>query len=186
MSLDTATFRGVARDPWVVQGMGCLWAAAILVGIVVALDAWLLGSGQAMEPSLEVFVRWSVPVGVPVGIVLAIAAWRVTTTSRIEVVVSTSRGGNPRLRVGTKVDEEGPFVVRRGWDRVVGGRGITMLWCDVEREGVFLVRFSTEVGALVPPPSGWPHEPPPMARPAKHGGFVSTDLAALVDALSHG
>ena len=184
MSVDTPTYRGVARDPWVVQGLGCLWAIVLIVAIVVALDAWLLGSGQAMDDSLEVFVRWSIPIGAPLGLVLGLVAWRFATTSRNDVVVTASRDGAPRLCVGTKVDEAGPFVVRRGWDRVVGGRGMKILWCDVERDGVFLVRFSIEVGALVPAPSGWPQEPPPMDRSAKHGGFVSPDLAALVEALS--
>ncbi|MFO0710493.1 MAG: hypothetical protein U0353_11675 [Sandaracinus sp.] len=179
-------YRGVARDPWTAQGVGCLWAAALMVGVVVAMNGWLMSSGQAMEPSLESFVRWSFPIGLPLGIVLGVAAWRLTIASRIEITV-TDEGEGVRLRVGKLVDEAGTlgrrFEVRRGWHRVAGGRGMRLYWCDVLRDGEHLVRFSTEAGALAAMPA-WPEAPPPMDRPAKHGGFVVTEIGALEKALA--
>jgi hypothetical protein len=175
-------YRGVARDPWAAQGVGCLWAGALLVGVVLAMNAWLVSSGEAMEASLESFVQWSFPIGLPVGIALALAAWWWTAKTRLEITVTEGERG-PRLRVGSLLDETGPFVVHRGWSRVVGGRGMRLFWCDVEREGQRLVRFSTEAGALAAMPA-WPEAAPPMDRPAKHGGFVVSDIGALESALS--
>lgn len=181
--MSSELYRGVARDPWTAQGVGCLWAAALIVAVMLAMNAWLLGSGEAMEPSLESFVRWSLPIGIPLGLVLALAAWRWTVKSRLELTVTAVPDGGVRVRVGSLLDEAGTFTVRRGWTRVVGGRGMRLFWCDVERDGERLVRFSTEVGALVAMP-GWPEAAPPMDRPAKHGGFVVDGIAELERALA--
>lgn len=176
-------FRGVARDPWTVQGLGCLWAAALIVAVVAVMNAWLLFSGESMQPSLEVFVRWSLPLAVPLGGAFALAAWRLGVKSRLEVVVELHEDGTRTLRVGDAVSETGLFLVRRGWDHSVGGRGLKIIWCDVERDGELLVRFSKEVGALIATPAGWAQAAPPMGRPAKHGGFVVDEVVQLASAL---
>jgi hypothetical protein len=185
--MSVVLFRGVARDPWAVQGMGCLWAGVAIVGVVLVMNGWLLFSGESMEPSLETFVRWSIPVGAPLALVLGWAAWRVTVTSRIDLVVTHETkddGGRLTLRVGSKLVENGPFATNHGWDYVVGGRGTKLLYCDVSRDGELLVRFSTEIGSLVATPHGWPRAAPPMAQPAKHGGYVVSDMAELDGALA--
>ncbi|MGE0788797.1 MAG: hypothetical protein AB7S26_24200 [Sandaracinaceae bacterium] len=175
-------FEETARTASANQGLGCLWAGALIPAVVGGVTGTLMMTGQSMTPSLAAAVAYVVPIcGVCVVVFGALA---IEFGRRSKRTLTLTRGdAGLRLTIGSDATIEGPFELRYGWDRIPGGSGLKILVCDVMRGPELLVRLSLEIGAVHGTPKHWPRGIPVTNAPAIHGGYAVARLPELVKAM---
>ena len=163
-------FEQSVRTAGATDSVGCLGAGALIACVVAGINAVLLSTGASMTPSLAVAVTYSTPLAVLAALGLGAGTWLHArqTARRLTLAVSPD------------FELEGPFAVRYGWFPTPGGRGIKTVWCDVHREGEFVVRFSQSLRRA---PAGWPQALSPQDGASRYGGFIVPQLEKLAAVL---